>query len=507
MGRKAGLKPDARGRYYRNLGYLNNGQPKFILGDDPDEAERRNERLERLWKAVCERWHRLPSASTTNDGEFISAVGFMDGSVVSVRGKGERPTWDDVSLTLAKAIADGHNTCVAPKYADETNEDYVKRLADLSEAYPVITLLPAQSAFDEVRKSANKYKRIAEQQLASSQGLHEALDAFVAWIGKTYRDPANGELTEWGQVKTDMAKRLKDHHADMPLSGLTRNQCRDMLSYWRSRPCRKGQKTPISPTTAKNHLTLLKEFLKWMDQEDAFQWTKTFDLSDFRVRIQRTAAETSRQAQTLQVSAFTLEELKTLWSYVTTDKERALFLLGLNCAFASAESGGLHKTEVHLDKPHRHYKMAGSWIMRVRHKSGVYGEWKLWPETAAIIQKTLKQHPGITVLASKAGKPLIGKTKGGNKGARILNIWRALYRKVWKVEKKFRYLPFKYLRKTSADLIRQVADGELAGLHLCHGQPVKTDALSEIYSNRPFVKLFKAQDEVRQLLISHGVLV
>jgi len=278
-----------------------------------------------------------------------------------------------------------------------------------------------------------------------------------------------------------------------------------MLAYWRARPYRKGEKTPISSTTAKNHMTLLKEFFKWLDQEDAYEWTKNFDLSDFRVRVQRTAAESRQQSQTLQVSAFTLEELKTLWGYITTDKERALFLLGLNCAFASSESGGLHKSEVCLDKPHPHYKLAGSWIRRVRHKSGVYGEWKLWPETAAVIQKAM-QNAGVSVLASKAGKPLIGKTKGGNKGARILNIWRALFRKVWKVEPTFRYLPFKHLRKTSADLIRQVADGELAGVHLCHGQPVKSDALSEIYSNRPFSKLFKAQDDLRQLLISNGIL-
>ena len=245
-----------------------------------------------------------------------------------------------------------------------------------------------------------------------------------------------------------------------------------------------------------------------MDQEDAFQWSKTFDLSDFRVRVQRTAAETRQQTQTLQVSAFALEELKTLWSHITTDKERSLFLLGLNCAFASAEAGGLHKDEVYFDKPHPHYKAEGSWIRRVRHKSGVYGEWKLWPETAAVIQKAM-HHAGAAVLASKAGKPLIGKTKGGNKGARILNIWRALFRKVWKdskAESKCRYLPFKHLRKTSADLICQAADGELAGIHLCHGQPVKSDVLSEIYSNRPFNKLFKAQDELRQVLIANGIL-
>jgi hypothetical protein len=65
---------------------------------------------------------------------------------------------------------------------------------------------------------------------------------------------------------------------------------------------------------------------------------------------------------------------------------------------------------------------------------------------------------------------------------------------------KFRRLPFSMLRKTANDMIRKIAGGEVSGLFLCHGKPVKTDDLADIYANRPFGKVFKALRLVRKKL-------
>ena len=65
---------------------------------------------------------------------------------------------------------------------------------------------------------------------------------------------------------------------------------------------------------------------------------------------------------------------------------------------------------------------------------------------------------------------------------------------------RLRFFPFKYLRKTAAQLIRNVSDGETAGTFLCHGTPVKTDELSDVYSRRDFTKVFAALANVRKLL-------
>ena len=64
----------------------------------------------------------------------------------------------------------------------------------------------------------------------------------------------------------------------------------------------------------------------------------------------------------------------------------------------------------------------------------------------------------------------------------------------------FRFLPFKFLRKTAAQLVRNVSDGETAGTFLCHGTPVKTDELADVYSRRDFRKVFAELTHVRTLL-------
>lgn len=61
-------------------------------------------------------------------------------------------------------------------------------------------------------------------------------------------------------------------------------------------------------------------------------------------------------------------------------------------------------------------------------------------------------------------------------------------------------LSFKCLRKTAGDLIRRFSDGEVAGVFLLHGQPVKTDKLSDVYTNRPFGKVYQAIQKVESFL-------
>lgn len=53
-------------------------------------------------------------------------------------------------------------------------------------------------------------------------------------------------------------------------------------------------------------------------------------------------------------------------------------------------------------------------------------------------------------------------------------------------------LSFGKLRKTAADLIRRFSGGKVAGVFLCHGQPVRTDDSADVYTNRPFGKVFAA---------------
>jgi hypothetical protein len=101
------------------------------------------------------------------------------------------------------------------------------------------------------------------------------------------------------------------------------------------------------------------------------------------VKVQRTQADRAK-ITSLAVSVFTEEELRVLWRYALP-WERLLMTLALNCGFGMAEIATLQRAELHLDRPHPHAAQIGvdpgpaKWIMRLRGKTDVYGEWKLWP--------------------------------------------------------------------------------------------------------------------------------
>ena len=63
----------------------------------------------------------------------------------------------------------------------------------------------------------------------------------------------------------------------------------------------------------------------------------------------------------------------------------------------------------------------------------------------------------------------------------------------------FLWLSFNKLRKTGASLVQQVASDDVASMYLCHGQ-TSPDSLMEVYTNRPFPKVFEALDQVRHIL-------
>src|SRR5262249_28767962 len=63
----------------------------------------------------------------------------------------------------------------------------------------------------------------------------------------------------------------------------------------------------------------------------------------------------------------------------------------------------------------------------------------------------------------------------------------------------FRKLSFNKLKKTATDLVRELADGETAGVFDCRRQVVSDDQL-ERYSNRPFGKVFQAIQAMRKTL-------
>jgi hypothetical protein len=143
----------------------------------------------------------------------------------------------------------------------------------------------------------------------------------------------------------------------------------------------------------------------------------------------------------------------------------------------------------------------------MRHKTAVYGEFKLWPETVRAIDWWIIQRQQIQVDAGTT--TLLVNTKGrrfdellttGHPNMQIPNKWNQLTKRVQKTKPDFRQLSFNKLRKTAGNLVRAEAHGEVAGIFLCHGRPVRSDELLDLYTNRPFGRVFEAIDKVGERL-------
>ena len=172
-------------------------------------------------------------------------------------------------------------------------------------------------------------------------------------------------------------------------------------------------------------------------------------------------------------------------------------------SFGQAEIGSLQLSELHLNKPHPVFKTdVGNYVRRLRGKTKVVGDWKLWDETVQAIKWILRRRPKTTVdnmYVKPNGKPL-KKTKGGNRD-RSTTCWLDLWERIKANDTKdFPWKSYGKLRKTGINAVRESHGGEVAELMASHGVPYDGDPLLEVYSNRPFIKLYEALDAWRQKL-------
>jgi len=337
--------------------------------------------------------------------------------------------------------------------------------------------------------------------------------AYTDWIRRDYFRPALGRVTPNGHTKTRQVETLIERHDNIPLSKLDYETVEEMFRYWRQRPYKKGMTTPISKKSAENYIGELKRFLRWLHKSKQYDWRKPEDFVEINTKVD--ADPSSQQGKLTQVDTFSLEELRLLNKYATP-LERAFLLLGLNCGFGTAEIASLLIGEVFLFQSHgeRYQEILGfrttnadSFIKRVRRKNGVYGEFILFPLTVAAMQWVLQRREtqpaptsGAVLLLNDHGEPYDTPTKSGNRNQQIPNRFHDLIRRIRTDYKDFPSLSFGKLRKTAGDLMRRFADGELHAVFMCHGQPVATDDLTDIYSNRPFGKVFRAIRAIQEYL-------
>ncbi len=516
-------KPDARGNYKRDLGWKVHGgqyvQHRFYVGKDRAAAMLRVERLDRLWDAIETAWkeqRRSGVGSPLHLGD-------------------ERPVWNLFTLAVAMAVARGDAEVEIDPAADEDFAHALLSPMGLAEWFGRLSALVAgcgvrlvltpegQRVADKGRESIRQYaaNRIERARKEIEQAkkeqdavprpvvvstpnggetLHKALDAFADFLGTKYvtRD---GITTPAGKRYQRQTKQIKEYAPDMPLSAFGLAEIEGLLATWQRRPISKRKGTPLSVETVRDVIKRIRQFLPWLHRSP-FNWRLPDDYAPARISIKYTAAELSARAQPHGRRTYKVDELCTLWEYASP-WERLLIILALNCGFGAAEIATLQLDEITIDGPHGHYPIHGSFIKRIRFKTGVYGEWMLWPETVRAIE-WMKRRRGATqetaLVVSKNGRPLNQQTAGGSRNMRIPNTWNTLLKRIRRKDfPTFRKLSFNKLRKTAASFVRRKYGGEVAGMFLAHGKVV-TDELLERYADRNFRPVFKACRHWRKVL-------
>ncbi len=495
-------KPDSKGNYKRDLGKKVSGSPhRFYLGKDPEQAEQRKQRLESVWASI-EAQAESPEAAF----------------------------WTDTSIQIGIAIGKGENSVrlapPLPLTGDEDFRAYVHHVDLMARRFAMISILPAdvdgyrrgqeiilgiKREIAQVGQKAFGEPNILEMETAM---LHEAMDDYIQMMRTEHVDPETRKPTAYGNNSVRQVALLKDRHENVMLGQLTLGTIKKAFQYWASRPHKKGTTKPITVRSAENYIKRWKHFLWWLHDSEKYRWKAPSDLLRLKVKVRKTEKETQATISPIQVKSFREEELVILFKYATP-LERVYILLGLNCGFAVSEFGTLRLNQIFRHQLHGFDNLINyqsnsvqSWIKRVRLKNKVYGEWLLWPETVAAIEWAIERRkkqpdfrPDALLAMTDRNLPYYGQTDGGNNASRISKLWyRGLMDRIQKDLPEFPRLSPKSLRKTAGNLMRDIAGGEIMGVFLAHGQPVKTDDLAEQYSNRPFGKVFEHLDVMRKRL-------
>jgi integrase len=500
MAKKILAWSDSAQQYYREIGKREDGRPmRFYLGAVEKLAVANVARLEALWKGVEDRWEQW----------------YLD----DPHGVFPFPCWDGVTIQLGKAVGKGEYTIQVEFDDDHDDLELARRIAEMRMYFPMIQVTVVdedslQQGMEYMREMApqlveeeaerhqrnmGNIKNVCEGyggKVPTKETLYDALDAYKEWIEKEFVD-VTGRTTQTGVKQGERADRIKRHVKDIRLSDFDIPEIEAVIDYWRKRPKKpdypqkspkkegkqqdrpKKEPSPYSFTICKHTIRLFKHFLKWLHKNPAFPWKRPIDLELDRIKI------VQDKETKIAVDVYTKEELRTLWTHATLI-ERQFILLALNCGFSISEIGTLDWTMVH-----------GDYIKRIRPKTKVYGEFLLWDITKEALGEPKKK--GL-VFTTENGIGLIEPTKTNKRGAKIPNTWYRLLNRIKKFEQGFKRLGFHHLRKTSGNLMRQFSDGETMAVHLCHGKPVKTDALAGLYSNPFFPKVFEAQRRVHDYL-------
>ena len=428
--RQTKLKRGPKG-FTRSIGKRPDGtQPKFLLGHDKDEAEKKLAALMILWKSI------------------------------EVRGG-----WTPESEATAKAIAKGTLAVLAKRDGEHPGDFYV-RLSSLSSIVPIeskhqIHFVDGEDHLKEELLSIkaklfgdkNKHKDL------TGQTLFQAIEAFRQSLLSKEGDIKDGEKT-----LADQLRSLPSYLTDCDLGNLDFMATDGCYGVFRNRPVTKRYKKRMTRKSARNLISATNQFFKWLHLHNEWIWRKPDDFGEISRKIVDIEGDDEHDAEEHEI--WTVDELKVLYRYALPI-ERAFMLLGLNCSYGADQIGTLRESRVHFREGKRAY------IRRIRKKRGTWSVHLLFEETEKILRWAQSHRENIKtdspyLLVNGEGKPYWYLTKNKNRSMQIPAAWQRLLNRVGKDFPDFRQLPFNSLRDTSSDMIEKMGGSDFASLHLAH---------------------------------------
>ena len=441
-------------------------QHRFFLGRDKNQAQVGETRLEAFWISLEEYF--------------------------ATQRKGESPLWEEWSLEIGAAIADGKMVIAPPPpppallamFPDDPDVASAGWLDILQTHFACVIGFSGVAVFGY--RGQGEFDK--PKPIHTGHNLHSAIDAYVEHLHQVHRTPEQA-ISQTGKKQGERAIRLKHYHPDFPLHELTAKKIEEILFYWGKRPLHAKEKR-YSRDTCKNQLILIRAFLRWLHRSD-IKWQLPAAFLFPRIKIEWLASEVSGE---VKKRTFTMKQVGILWNHATP-LERVFIALGINCGFGTAEIGTLAEAEINENA-----------IKRLRHKTKVFGAWWLFPITRKAIEwaRKRKEVLGFTsdyLLVSDSGQPYSAVTVGNNNNQKIRSSWSRLMKRVRqeKDHSDFPQLSFGKLRKTAASWMRRVGGGEMASIFIAHGKATG-DSLLDLYADRQFRKLFKCQKRIWEKL-------
>lgn len=268
------------------------------------------------------------------------------------------------------------------------------------------------------------------------------------------------------------------------LSEIGHDEVAAIVRYWTSRPKSKSTGNKISLVSVKAMIATARQFFYWL--EDTGKWTPPTGLKKlFSLNVKALQTNAERKKAATGIDTFSIADLHKLYT-AANERTKLFMLLGLNCGFAQSEISSLTNWEIIL-------RGGNPRIERHRRKTEVFGIWPLWNETVAALKSQTSDTPkneGDLAITTSNGQPLVGY--GGKNKSRtdaVGQSWNKLVKRMPNVPQ----LPFRFLRKTSADMIRKIAGRDMSEAFLAHADT----GIAKLYTNADFEKVTQAVNHLR----------